>query len=277
MSEDQVTEDRVNAGVGLGLRTVANLRDLGGWRVPGGARVAPGRVYRSTDLSRLAEPDLSRFVDLGIRTVFDLRTASERLAAPDVLPMGAGYRALDVLADSTMAIPAHLKALLADPPSATQTLRGGGVGALFHKAYREIVMLPSARRGYRALFRDLAAPHAHPALVHCTAGKDRTGWAAAVLLLLLGVSDEDVLTDYLRTNDMMLPVLAPILDQFQAAGGDPALLGPVLGVTPDYLEAAFDEVRHNFGSVESYVAKGLRLSDETIDGLRRNLLRDAGP
>ncbi len=265
----------MGTGAGLELATVANLRDLGGWRVPGGGRVAPGLVFRSTDLSRLAEPDLSTFAGLGIRTVFDLRTASERLAAPDVLPQGAGYRALDVLADSTMSIPANLTTLLADPPSATRTLRGGGVGALFDVAYREIVTLPSARRGYRALFGELGTPHVRPALVHCTAGKDRTGWAAAVLLLLLGVRDEDVLADYLHTNDLLLPVLQPILDQFEAAGGDPAVLRPVLGVSPTYLEAAFDEVRRNYGSIEGYVAEGLRLSDEMVDGLRRNLVIDA--
>ncbi len=272
-----MSEDGVKANVGLGLSTVANLRDLGGWRVPGGGQVARGLVYRSTDLSRLAEPDLTMFAGLGIRTVFDLRTASERLAAPDVLPGGARYRALDVLADSAMAIPANLMALLADPPAATRTLSGGAVGSLFDDAYREIVMLPSAQLGYRALFLDLAAPEARPALVHCTAGKDRTGWAAAVLLLLLGVSDEDVLADYLLTNDLLLPVLRPILDQFEAAGGDPALLGPVLGVTPDYLEAAFDEVRRNYGSIEGYVADGLRLNDVTIDGLYRNLVVASGP
>ncbi len=268
--------DQATVGRALELSTVANLRDIGGWRVPGGGRVASGLVYRSTDLSRLAEPDLSTFATLGIRTVFDLRTAAERLAAPDVLPLGAGYRSLDVLADSTMAIPASLGALLADPPGATRTLRGGGVQALFDVAYREIVTLPSARRSYRHLFRDLACAQAQPALVHCTAGKDRTGWAVAVLLLLLGVSQDDVLAEYLRTNELLRPVLAPILDQFAAAGGDPTLLGPVLGVTAAYLEAAFDEVRAQYGSIQGYVATGLRLNDETVNALRRALV-DASP
>ncbi len=269
-------DQRLPAGSGLSLATVGNLRDVGGWSVRGGGQVAPGLVYRSTDLSRLAEPDLSTFAALGIRTVFDLRTAAERLAAPDVLPLGAGYRALDVLADSTMSIPANLAGLLADPPAATRALRGEGVGALFDLAYREIVTLRSARRGYRHLFRDLAAPQVGPALVHCTAGKDRTGWAVAVLLLLLGVSEEDVLAEYLRTNEFLLPVLTPILDQFEAAGGDPTVLSPVLGVAPGYLEAGFDEVRQQYGSMDAYVAHGLRLDADTINGLRRNLL-DASP
>jgi protein-tyrosine phosphatase len=263
-------------GAGLGLATAPNLRDVGGWPTRDGGRVASGVLYRSTDLSRLAGPDVEVFAGLGIRSVYDLRTPGERATAPDVLPAGAEYHALDVLADSTMAVPANLMVLLADPPAATAELTGTTVSRLFDAAYREIVGLPSARASFRRLFTGLAAPDRPPALVHCTTGKDRTGWAAAALLLLLGVSDDDVLAEYLLTNDLLLPALEPMFDQFRAAGGDPAVLVPVFGVDRAYLAAGLDEMTSRFQSIEGYFSEGLGMEAHTIEALRR-VFTEPGP
>ena len=256
----------------MGLASAPNLRDIGGWPTLHGGQVVRGALYRSTDLSRLSGPDVQAFADLGIATVYDLRTAGESAAAPDVLPEAASYHALDVLADSTMAVPANLMALLADPAAATAALTGQRVTDLFDSAYREIVGLPSALVGYRALFAGLADSARRPALVHCTTGKDRTGWAVAALLMLLGVPDEDVLAEYLITNDLLLPALRPMFDQFRDAGGDPAVLVPVFGVDPSYLAAALDEMVRRFGSIEGYFSAGLGLDAPTIDALRTAFL-----
>jgi protein-tyrosine phosphatase len=234
--------------------------------------VARGALYRSTDLSRLAGPDVAAFAELGIRSVYDLRSAGERAGAPDLLPEGTDYLALDVLADSSMSLPANLMTLLADPPAASSALAGSTVTDLFDTAYREIIALPSARASYRTLFADLAAADRRPALVHCTMGKDRTGWAAAALLMLLGVPDEDVMTEYLITNDLLLPALQPVFDQFRAAGGDPAVLVPVFGVDPAYLAAGLDEMTVLFASIEGYFSEGLGLDAHTLDALRSAFL-----
>jgi protein-tyrosine phosphatase len=230
--------------------------------------VVRGALYRSTDLSRLTGSDVPAVARLGIRSVYDLRTEGERDAAPDVLPPGAVYHHLDVLADSTMAVPANLMALLADPPAATEVLTGGRVRSLFDSAYREIVGLPSARAAYRAMFTDLADAAGRPALVHCTTGKDRTGWAVAALLLLVGVSHDDVMTEYLVTNDLLLPALEPMFDQFRDAGGDPSVLVPVFGVDPEYLTAGLDEMTGRYTSIEGYFSAGLGLDAPAIDALR---------
>ena len=143
---------------------------------------------------------------------------------------------------------------------------------LFDSAYREIIGLPSARAAYRTLFCDLAGGHQLPALVHCTTGKDRTGWAAAALLMLLGVSAEDVMAEYLLTNDLLLPALQPMFDQFRDAGGDPTVLVPVFGVDPAYLAAGLDEMASRFGSIEGYFSHGLGLDAPTLDALRATFL-----
>lgn len=258
-------------GAGLGLVSAPNMRDLGGWSTRGGDRVVRGAVYRSTDLSRLTEGDRQTLGALGIRVVFDLRTAGERVAAPDVLPEGAGLRALDILADSTLAVPANLMSLLSDPPAATAALTPARVRDLFGSAYREIISLPSARSGYRELFSGLASGVDRPALLHCTTGKDRTGWAAAALLMLLGVSDEDVMAEYLLTNDQLLPALQPMFDQFRQGGGNPEVLAPVFGVEPDYLNVALEAMSGQYGSIQGYFSNGLGIDDQTLDALRTAL------
>jgi protein-tyrosine phosphatase len=258
-------------GASLGLSTLPNLRDLGGWPA-GDGRVRRGVLYRSTELHELAGPDVAALDALGLRTIYDLRTAAERADRPDRAPAGARDLPLDVLADMSGAAPAQLPALLSDPAAAGELLGGDRTVALFGGAYRDIVRLPSALAAYRAMWSDLAAQDSAPALFHCTTGKDRTGWAAASILLFLGVPEEDVRRDYLLTNDQLLPALQPLIDRFAAAGGDPALLEPVLGVRAEYLDTALDEMRTRFGDVAGYFTDGLGLGADTQDRLRAALL-----
>ena len=228
-----------------------------------------GLLHRSVELDHLQGEDLEAFAELGIDTVFDLRTAAERAAEPNVVPEGTQQVVCDVLKDSQSAAPAALMRVLSDPALAEQTLGDARAAQLFEKGYREIVSLPSALKAYRTFFSDIADAAHRPAL-YCTTGKDRTGWAAAATLLLLGVSADDVAYDYELSNRDLLPALKPVFEHFRAAGGDPDLLEPVLGVDPEYLEVALDEMRQRFGSIEGYFAKGLG-----IDEAGQQALRDA--
>ena len=227
-----------------------------------------GRLYRSTELGRLTDEDLQTFGRLGIRTVFDLRTEAERQAEPDRLPDGTQLVVCDVLADSQQTAPAELESIVTDPSVADQVLGGGRAEALFEQAYRDIVSLPSALTAYRRMFTSLLDDARRPALLHCTTGKDRTGWGAAATLTLLGVSEEDVRADYMTTNRDLLPALKPYFDRFAAAGGDPGLLTPVLGVESRYLDAALDELHSRFGTIESDFAQGLGIDAEGQRALR---------
>src|SRR6478609_7778160 len=179
----------VEPGANIAIATVPNLRDLGGWSTTDGGRVRRGLVYRSAEFSDLAGADLDAFVGLGIRSVFDFRTEGERTAEPNRLDPQISYVVADVLRDSPGAAPADLFAVFDDPVAANAMLGGGKSVTLFEGAYRDIVGLPSALDAYRRFFADLADAANRPALFHCTTGKDRTGWAAAALLLLLGVGD----------------------------------------------------------------------------------------
>lgn len=263
-------------GAAIPIDTLPNLRDLGGWPTADGGVMRTGLLFRSTDLDRLDEAGLAAVGRLGLQTVIDLRTEAERQAHPDHLPAGATQIVCDVLAGATDSAPAQLPRVMANPRDAGAILGGGKAAALFERGYRDIVSLPSALAAYRQFFATLADGARRPVLFHCSTGKDRTGWAAAVTLSLAGVSDADVVRDYMLTNDQLLPALQPVFDRFEAAGGNPALLRPVLGVRPEYLGAALDEMRKTFGSLEGYLSDGLGIDDAGQARLRDAITEPAG-
>jgi len=256
-------------GQSLGIASIPNLRDLGGYRTRDGAIVATGLVYRANQLSGISPADLEKLAHLKLKNAYDLRTAEEREKRPDELPPGVEYVWLDVLADSPQAGPAQLEKLMADPQQANAALGGGKVEAGFEASYREFVSLPSAKAEFRQLYLGLGDRHQLPALFHCTTGKDRTGWAAAAFLTLLGVPRETVMQDYLRSNDYILPAYQKVIDGFVAAGGEPGIPAAILGVKKEYLEAAFDEMEKQYGTIEKYFSEGLG-----IDAAQQKALRE---
>jgi len=256
-------------GQSLGIASVSNLRDLGGYETKNGAIVAKGLAYRSNQLSGMSEDDMRKLSQLGLKVTLDRRTWTERSARPDELPSGTRFVWLDVLADSPQAGPARLEKLMQDPKQANAELGGGKVEASFQASYREFVSLPSARKAFRNLYLVLGDESQLPALFHCTTGKDRTGWAAAALLTLLGVPRDKVYEDYLRSNDYIIPAYKKVIDGFVAAGGDRNIPLAILGVKKEYLDAAFDEMQKKYGSIEKYFSKGLG-----IDAAQQKAIRD---
>ncbi|NLV80891.1 MAG: tyrosine-protein phosphatase [Rhodococcus sp.] len=254
------------------IPSLVNLRDIGGGASRFGGVVRSGVLFRSTDLSRLTDTDRETLGALGITTVFDLRTAVERDERPDRLPLGARHVGLDVLADRVSgSIAASMAELVADPVRAAEYLGDGRAEQYLMGSYRDFVTLPSALASYRRLYTDLAHGDV-PALVHCTAGKDRTGWAAAALLMFAGAADDVVFADYLRTNDELLPRFERMFSRFEVAGGDRGMLVAVLGVQRGYLEAAVEEMLTRYGTVEQYFAGGLGLDDDTLQALRTRII-----
>lgn len=253
--------------------SIPNLRAVGGCRTVDGATVRTGLVYRSSALHRLDPAGADALAGLGIRIVYDLRTSVERTAEPDRLPPAIEYVAADVIGDARVGDPVRLIGMLRTPEAARIGLGNGRAAAMWTWHYRDFVRLGSARAAYGRLFSDLADGIGRPgsaALVHCTTGKDRTGWAVAALLTFLGVADEEVMDDYLLSNLHLRPFVERVLGEFAARGGDPELLRPIVTVRPAYLEAARDELRRTFGTIEAYVATGLG-----IDAARRRALREA--
>jgi protein-tyrosine phosphatase len=156
-----------------------------------------------------------------------------------------------------------------------QAAIASGKGAeMLVSANRDFVTLRSARAAYSALLRRLIDGGQEPIIYHCTAGKDRTGWATAVILTLLGVPRETVMADYLQSNAYLRTKNDATMKALAASGAaiNPAFLEPVLTVRPEYLQSAFDEVDRTYGSMEAYARDGLGLTALDIAVLRRKYL-----
>jgi protein-tyrosine phosphatase len=258
-------------GARVPIDSVLNLRDLGGWPTGDGGHVRRRQVYRSGALDQLSAGDEDAFRGLGIRTVYDLRTPVERETWPDRVPDGAVSLALDVFAGTADPVTTQVRAA-GDAAAAAALLGGADGAAVFASGYRALVALPSAREAYRRLFAGLAVADRRPALVHCAVGKDRTGWAAAALLLFLGVPDELVLEEFLTSNRDLFPAGQAGAGGFRVPGGDPERPAPLVVLRPEFLEAAVAEMMGRYGTADGYFAAGLGLSEETRAALRAALV-----
>jgi len=256
-------------GIALGIAPVPNLRDVGGYQTADGVTVARGLAYRSDTFNPMNAGDIGKIERVGLKNDYDLRTTAEVKAKPDEIPAGVKWHLLNVLADAKSAAPAELEALMHDPKKANAALGNGKIETLFIKNYRKFISLPNAKQSYRTLFQSLADPDKLPGVFHCTTGKDRTGWAAAALLTLLGVPKETVMADYMRTNEYTLPQYQRVIDGFVAAGGERAIAEAIFGVKAEYLQASFDAMLKQYGTIERYFSEGLG-----IDAAGQRALRD---
>lgn len=254
------------------IASVPNLRDLGGHVAQNGRSIRSGLLYRSEQLGQITDAEMPIFAKLGLKKIYDLRTADERAELADRIPDGAVYVVVDVLADQAGAGPAQLLHLLNDPQQANAQLGGGKIAQQFTDSYRQLITLPSARAGFSRMFTEMTDADNLPALFHCTTGKDRTGWTAAALLTLCGVSHEDVMQEYLLSNDFILPEYQPIIDKLIALGIEKEILLSILGVRQEYLEAAFQEMRDQFRDIETYFSTGLGIDSVGQQALREQFL-----
>ncbi|ROS23654.1 tyrosine-protein phosphatase [Cellulomonas sp. PhB150] len=243
---------------------LGNLRDIGGRPTSDGGLVATGVAYRSAELADEAVVDDPDLAALAVRTVVDLRTGAERAARPDRVPAGAQLVELDVLADLSTGAAAQVATLFEEHGG---RIEGLDVAGQMQSTYRSFVTSAAARAAYAQLVRLVIDPDRLPVLFHCTAGKDRTGWAATILLLAAGVTREEADEEYLAVNPAVRAAYAPLLEQFAASGGDPDALAPFLEVRAEYLQAAFDQVDESYGSFDAYLRDGLGLTDGEVEAL----------
>ncbi|MGW6418815.1 tyrosine-protein phosphatase [Streptomyces sp. NPDC055055] len=238
------------------LQGAVNVRDAGGYRTGDGRWVRMGEVYRSDSLDRLTDADLATLRRLGVRTVFDLRTESERSSAPDRVPAGATRVVADVLAGS-----GTFTAMPRTPAEAEAMMVAGN---------RFMVSGGTARAAYTTVLDGIGDDGRRGVLFHCTAGKDRTGWSNAALLTALGVPEETVMADYLASNTYRAAANEAVLSHLPA--GQAAVYKPLLDVRPGYLNASFDEVEEEYGSFPAYLREGLGIDGRELRELKRDLL-----
>ena len=250
---------------------VANFRDLGGHTTRDGRRVPSGRLFRSGHLGHASEADVAQLAELGLRRVFDFRTESDiEHDGPDRLPPGALHVQLP------MPDPAggrDLRALISESgPEAMEEIFGGGRAAEWMR--RSAAGLVRERREpYAQFIAQLSEADSIPALFHCSAGKDRAGWAGSLVLLTLGVEEEQVVEQYLLSNREADRIRERLRSQAIAHAEQwSELLEPLLQVHPDYIGASFDAMHEDWGSFDSYLHDGLGITEAQRAALQASLL-----
>ncbi|MDH6283845.1 tyrosine-protein phosphatase [Prescottella agglutinans] len=250
------------------LASVPNFRDVagnegGGYEALANRHLKRGVIYRSNALVSASDEDLATLSSLKVTHIYDLRGTDEianpQTGGADKLPAGADYKNVPIEFGDLMGL--------------AQTLQSPDEGRQFmENTYRAFVTDPAKRAGLKQVLTDIAGSTG-PVLLHCSAGKDRTGWIAALLLTISGVQEQTIADDYLLSNQYLADSNAATLGQIRGAFGDQAAanLEPVLNVDKSYLDAGLTQMRADYGGPVAYLADGIGLDQMTIAKLAKKL------
>lgn len=251
------------------LDGVLNFRDFGGYPTMDGRTVVTGKLYRTASFAEASEGDIAWLEKLGAKFIVDLRRPEEREDAPNLWP-GEGNLPVHTNDLGYREMPAHVAVMM-------QTdLTADSVRDYMFTAYSNYPFEPRYVALYRAFLHGLAETGG-PGIVHCAAGKDRTGVICALTLTALGVDHDTIVEDYELTNKAVDYVarLPQIRERMKARTGrdvDEEALRPMMGVHRDYLAAAFDSIRRNHKDIPSYMDAVLGVDDAMVEKLRAHFL-----
>ncbi|MEV4535081.1 tyrosine-protein phosphatase [Asanoa sp. NPDC049518] len=230
-----------------------NFRDVGGYSTSDGSTVRWGRLYRSDGLGKLAGADWVKFQTLGVRTVIDLRYPEE-VARRGRVPEYDGL--------------AYYNLSIEHRPCRQATV-APDVEPVRFLADRNAEVLSDGTTEISQALAVIAAAGSAPVVIHCAAGKDRTGLLAALVLRLVGVSDDDIIADYALTE----LAAAKFIADWQANPANPAITWPGYGLAPaDAMRLTLKELAATYGSVLDYAREHLGVDEALLAGLRATLL-----
>jgi protein-tyrosine phosphatase len=236
------------------LQGASNFRDLGGYATADGSTVRWRHIFRSNHLGHLTENDVGVVRELGVKHAFDFRGTEERVAAACVVKEIAVH-SLPIEPTVVAALRARLQARALSSADALDIMR---------ESYRGYVRLNT--HSFRELFAHLVDGEG-PLVIHCTAGKDRTGFACALILHALGVPENVISEDYLLTNRFYRrdPASSPDLpdDVRQAIGS----------VNASFLAAGFETINERYGDLEGYFRDGLGVGTRERGELKKRYLQ----
>ncbi|HKS18500.1 MAG TPA: tyrosine-protein phosphatase [Bradyrhizobium sp.] len=236
------------------LAGASNFRDLGGYPSKDGRFVRWRQIFRSNHLGHLTEADAAVLRSLGVRSAFDFRGMEERASAL------CGIREIEV---HSLPVEPTVVASLRAIRNAGTTLSRDHALDVMRDSYRNYVQQNTPR--FRTLFAHLLEDRA-PLVIHCTAGKDRTGFACALILHVLGVADDVIAEDYLLTNRFYRHDPSASIDL-------PEDVRQVLAsVQPPFLAAAFEAIDAEYGDLENYLSGGLGLGSAERTALQARYL-----
>lgn len=260
----------------LGLSSVDNARQLGGYKTEDGRCIKDNMLYRTAKLSTAKEEDLNKLcTSLNVGYIVDFRTTQEINSAPDpVLPsvVNTQIKVLDENEDSatTQAVTSVYNTTSDNPAESLLVMYRNGI--LDENMYVDVVTSQTAQKGYRQFFDVLLNNEEGKAVLwHCTGGKDRAGTATALLLSALGVDRETILNDFALTNNFNQKKIAYMGTKAMELTTDANEIDGVMyltGVNRNFMEKALNYLDEQYGSVQNYLINVLGLTNADIQKLQ---------
>jgi protein-tyrosine phosphatase len=250
------------------LSGASNFRSLGGMRSDDGRALRPHAILRADRLSALSTDDWAVLTTIGVSTICDLRSLAERERHPTRVPKHLSTRDVSLAVDADLRANSDFMQLLHADPSAR------GAERVMQSIYRQLPQRMAPR--INSLI-GLLLENRGPLLVHCTAGKDRTGFAVAILLSALGMPWDRVCADYLLSRQWAgavahRPSLTRRLKDYVPKNAMPEVVDAVLDARQHYLDAAWEVVTTQYGGVSGYLESGVEVSATVLQQLRDTLL-----
>jgi protein-tyrosine phosphatase len=227
-----------------------NFRDLGGYRTKEGRYVKWGKIFRSDDLHNLTDADLAYLASIPLASIVDFRSEQEMRQAPDKNPTSVKMNyPYSISPGNLMAAASSIEDLYKLTAEQADTLMMG----------MNILLVTDSAcvNRYRDFFRLLQDDDNIPLMFHCSAGKDRTGMGAALVLLALGVDEETVLKDYLLSNTYLS-------DKYANYKNESPALKALFEVKPEFLQAGLNRIKEDYSSVENYLEKALNVDTDKM-------------
>ncbi|PYH25394.1 putative protein-tyrosine-phosphatase [Bacillus altitudinis] len=227
---------------------LANFREVGGLQTTDQMVIKQGMIYRSADLSRLTKQDILTFSTLGIQTICDLRTSSERKSHPPKI----------MEHDKIVHIPMQPDSMMPSKWTMFRILIAEGKSLSFTPIMKDVYqsMLYERKKEIQQLFTLLSDEKNYPLMLHCTSGKDRTGFLSALIQLAAGVPVHTVLSEYMRSNEgvkMLVKRQERFVRMMSLYRVSKEQIQPLLGVQQDYLEDVLNEMMDTYGNAERYL------------------------
>ncbi len=260
------------------LEGMLNVRDLGGMIGDGGRKIKTGRVLRSDNLSCATERDCEFLREYGLKKIVDFRTEDEIASSPDREISGVEWIKNPILESLTAGITRKedkaqrcLEEILLD----FSIELGEGGKEWLAGLYVPLVSDGYCLNAYRRFLDVLKDNRDGAVLYHCSAGKDRVGVGTAIFLSILGVKREDIIKDYLRTNESYKAAITAAQELGRARGVAETILEtiePLSGVDVSYITAAFDVIDNKFGGFDCFLANQLKIDEFYVKELKYNYL-----
>ncbi|NPA38023.1 MAG: hypothetical protein GXO47_14365 [Chlorobi bacterium] len=244
-------EGFVKSETQIAIEGQRNFADLGGITTMEGRHVRWGKLYRSGELSGLTDNDVEYMAGLNLDAIIDFRFQEEKDEAPDRFPDGVDTIPIPVV-DGSYDLETITRWLITGDKEAFDTM-------LIHV---NKILVTQEQEKFKEFFDHLESGKTY--LYHCTKGKDRAGFATAMILSALGVDRETIIDNYLKSNEYLSAVTEQTIQYVISKGYDGELLRPILEVRPEYIQTAFDIVDSEYGGVENYLRNNLGVDIEKL-------------